>query len=484
MASTAKSVNVAQMRVLDANSSWFGVPVSELMENAGRAVAAEANKLGESFLVICGPGNNGGDGFAAARYLKAKPHVFYFWPPKGQEASENFAKAKNYHPVQITNLKNYDFGRALSMSDVVIDAIFGTGVKGKMPEPIRSIIQTINNSGKKVVSIDVPSGMDPDTGKVEDIAIIPTATISLHAVKKGLVGNKSAGQVIVAGIGISPKSETHVGKGDFQYGYPKRAENAHKGDAGRVLVVGGSKDYTGAPYFTAMAALKAGCDLSYVAAPKKVARKISILGPDLIVYPLDSEHSVSKSDVKEILSKKFDVLAIGNGLGDGKDAIEAAKETISKVSNAKKPIVIDGDGLKAAKPLLQKLGKNVVLTPHGGEFRMLFGMEPNEKNLMKAAGKCKCVILLKGPTDMIAQGKEIKDNESGNPYMSKGGTGDVLAGLCAGFLAQGVEPLKAACFAALVNGVAGDLAYSEESIALTASDVLARVGMAEKILLD
>ena len=476
-----ETVTVGQMCVLDANSAWFGVPVSQLMESAGRAVAAEANKLGESFVVVCGPGNNGGDGFACARYLKSKPRVFYFWPPHGAEASENFAKARNYHPIQITDRNNYDFARALAMSDVVIDAIFGTGAEGKIHEPVRGIIEAINSSGKKIVSIDVPSGMDPDTGKVEDIAVKPAVTVSLHAMKKGLAKSRSAGHVIVADIGIPPEAATHTGKGDFKYGYPKRKENAHKGDAGSVLVVGGSKEYTGAPYFAAMAALRAGCDLSYVAAPEEAAERIATLGPDLIVYPLDSEYYVQKSDVKDILTKRYDVLLIGNGLSDNKGGIEAAREIILK---SKKPAVIDGDGLKAARQVLPRLGRNVILTPHGGEFRMLFGIEPNEKNLRKAARKLKCVILLKGHVDMIAQGDKIRYNESGNPYMSKGGTGDVLAGLCAGYLAQGAEPFDAACFAALVNGVAGDIAYSEESVALTASDVLARIGMAEKMLLD
>jgi NAD(P)H-hydrate epimerase len=175
------------------------------------------------------------------------------------------------------------------------------------------------------------------------------------------------------------------------------------------------------------------------------------------------------------------VLCIGNGLGDKKETIEAAAEIIKQ---ATKPMVIDGDALKAAKALLPKLKEDVILTPHGGEFKMLFDVAPTEDSLKKAALKLKCTILLKGPVDMIAQGKNFRYNESGNPYMTKGGTGDVLAGLCAGYLAQGVEPFRAACFGALVNGVAGDLAYSEKSVSLLASDVLARVGSAERMLLE
>jgi len=469
------------MRILDANSAWFGVPVSELMENAGRAVAAEANKLGESFAIVCGPGNNGGDGFAAARYLKSKPKIFYFWHPRGNDAYSNFFKAKNYKPVQISEKTMPELEAALASSDVIIDAIFGTGGHGRIKEPFRSAIEAINRSKKKILSVDVPSGMDPDTGEAEDIYVKPDITICLHSVKPGLVKNKAAGKVIVADIGIHAKAYTHVGKGDFKFGYPRRKEDAHKGDSGRVLVVGGSGTYTGAPYFAAIAALKAGCDLSYVAAPKVPAMKISMMAPDLIVYPLDSEEHLYERDVAQILSKKFDVLCIGNGLGDKKETIEAASEVIKQTD---KPMVIDGDALKAAKALLPKLKENVILTPHGGEFKMLFDAAPTEESLKKVALKLKCTILLKGPVDMIAQGKNFKYNESGNPYMTKGGTGDVLAGLCAGYMAQGVEPFKAACFGALVNGVAGDLAYSEKSISLLASDVLARIGSAERMLLE
>ncbi len=483
------SMTIREMRALDANAVWFGTPVSELMENAGRAVAEEAGKLGSSFVIVCGSGNNGGDGFAAARHLKSKPRIFYLWKPKSAESQDNFEKAKNYRPAPLNENNLSELEKALSECDVVIDAIFGTGLRGRINTPAREAILLMNKAaeaGKKVVSVDAPSGMDPDTGKVEDVAVKPTVTVCLHAAKKGLVGNKAAGKIIVAGIGIPKKAETHVGKGDFKYSYPRRKDDAHKGGAGRVLVVGGSKEYTGAPYFTAMAALRAGCDLSYVAAPEEPAERIAVLGPDLIVYPLKSEYILSKPDVKAVLGllPKADVLCIGNGMGADPKSVVAAKAVITAAMKAKKTMVIDGDGLKAAKSLLLKLGGNAVLTPHAGEFKTLFGLEANEESLKKAAKKCKCIILLKGYVDMIAQNSDIKYNSSGNPYMSKGGTGDVLAGLCSGFLAQGVTPFNAACFAALVNGVAGDIAYSEKSIALTASDVLDCVPMAERILLE
>ena len=475
------SVTALQMKILDANSEWFGVPVIQLMEAAGRGIAKEANKMGKSFVIICGPGNNGGDGFAAARYLSAKPKIFFLAIPKTPEAYDNFVRAKNYKPILFTkdNLKEVE--EAIQKADVVIDSLFGTGIYGKISEPVRSVIELINKHAKNVLAVDVPTGLDIDTGKVPDIAVKADITVALHAAKGGLLKNsKYTGQVKIVDIGIHPDAYTHIGKGDFKFGYSARKDNAHKGDAGRVFVVGGSKNYTGAPYFAAMAALRAGCDLSYVAAPEEPAERIATLGPDLIVYPLKSEYTIAKSDVKDILSKDFDVLCIGNGLGNNKESLEAAKTIISKT---KKPMVIDGDALGAIKELLPKLGKNVILTPHAGEFKRLFGIAASEKNLKKLAAKYKCAIILKGSTDIIAQGKEIKYNDSGTPYMSKGGTGDVLAGLCAGFMAQGITSFKAACFAALVNGVAGEIAYEDESIGMTASDVLHYIGLAEKMLL-
>lgn len=476
-----ETLTVAQMRILDENSAWFGVSAMQLMESAGKAVAAEANKLGESFVVVCGPGNNGGDGFSASRHLKSRPKVFYLHRPKTQEAYENVLRARNYKPFSITPETIKALDKAIRESDVIIDAIFGTGVKAPVIDPAKSVIQMINRSKKAVVSVDVPSGMDPDTGEIADIAVKPTVTVALHAAKKGVSRSGAAGKIVTAPIGIPEKAYTHIGKGDFKFGFPKRADDSHKGDSGRVLVVGGSKSYTGAPYFTAMAALRAGCDLSYVAAPKGASEKIAAMGPDLITYPLSFFDEIHTDDVKEILSKRFDVLCIGNGMGDKKSTLDAAAEIIAETS---KPMVIDADGLKAAKPLLEDLGKNVILTPHAGEFEALFGLEPTEANLRKAAGRYKPVILLKGHVDMIAQGNKMKYNDSGNAYMAKGGTGDVLAGLCAGFMAQGVDPFMSASFAALVNGVAGDLAYADESIALTASDLLSKVGKAEKMLFE
>ena len=481
------TINWREMKIADANSEWFGVSVKDLMENAGSGAADIANHMGKSFLVMCGPGNNGGDGFVAARHLKSKPKIFYFKKPRSEEALLNFEKARNYQPVLLSKENLDDLKSALKECDVVIDAIFGTGIKGRVREPIRSVIGMINRSKKKVVAIDVPTGLNPDTRKVSDIAVKANVTVALHKAKAGLMKNKEVvGKIEVVDIGIPEKAESHVGKGDVKFNLPFREKDAHKGQAGKVLVVGGSKNYTGAPYFVAVAALRAGCDLSYVAAPKAAANRIATMAPDVIVYPLVSEDYVTIKDVKEILGEDFDALAIGNGMGAEENSLEATRDIVKKAKNA----VVDGDGLKAVSSIVGKLKENVVLTPHAGEFKLLFGSEPSKnledriKNVKKACKTTKAVVLLKGPVDIICQKGNVKLNETGNPFMAKGGTGDILAGLCAGFMAQGVGPFKAASMAAFVNGLAGNLAYSEKSISMISSDALDQIGSVMKFIMD
>ncbi|MBN2518819.1 MAG: NAD(P)H-hydrate dehydratase [Candidatus Altiarchaeota archaeon] len=483
-----ESVGWKEMRILDANSEWFGVTVKELMENAGGGVADIANRMGDSFVIICGPGNNGGDGFAAARHLKSKPRIFYLKRPRSEEALLNFEKARNYNPVLVTQKNLDELKAALEQCDVVIDAIFGTGITGRIREPARSVIRLVNDSKRKVIAIDIATGIDPDTGRISDIAVKADVTVALHRVKTGSLKNKKiSGKIELVDIGIPEKAETHVGRGDVKFNLPFRERDAHKGQAGKVLVVGGSERYTGAPYFAAMAALKAGCDLSYFTGPACAADRIAVMAPDVIVYPLGSERHLAKGDVKEVLKRDCDVIVVGNGLGAEKETVEAVLDLVKK---AKKPLVIDGDGLKAVSQVLKGLKENVVLTPHSGEFKTIFGSQPPRdlekriESIKRACKKTKAVVLLKGSVDIICQKGSVKLNETGNPFMAKGGTGDVLAGLCAGFIAQGVEPLKATYMAAFVNGLAGNVAYSEKSISMLASDVLGQISSVMKFLVD
>jgi NAD(P)H-hydrate epimerase len=261
---------------------------------------------------------------------------------------------------------------------------------------------------------------------------------------------------------------------------PRRKKTAHKGDSGRVLVIGGGP-YTGAPAFTGMAAMRSGVDLTYVATPEPAAIPVSIYSPNIIVKPLNGE-VLSEEHVDWLLnfSKGVDVVAIGPGLGSARETTAAVQSIIQKVTV---PLVIDADAIGACglSPRILKK-KTGVITPHAGEFRKLTGKAVPEADLEKrktmvkeAAYKLKMTILLKGPTDVISDGSYVKINRVHHDAMTVGGTGDVLTGVVAGMIAQKAKPFAAARIGAFVTGVAGNLAFEERSYGLLASDLIEKI---------
>lgn len=236
-----------------------------------------------------------------------------------------------------------------------------------------------------------------------------------------------------------------------------RVQGAHKGDYGRILVVGGSKEYVGAPALVGMAALASGADLVTIAAPEKVAWAINAISTNLITRKLDGEYLVpAHVDAIVKMLPRFDCVVIGNGLGEQKETIEAVKELFKKIVD--KPIVVDADAFKA-----KTVPKKAVLTPHSREFensglgKALSDLQKRKEAVLAAAKNLRTTILLKGPVDVISDGKRLEENRTHNPEMTVGGTGDTLAGILATFLAQSQKPFESACAAAWVNGMAGDL---------------------------
>jgi NAD(P)H-hydrate epimerase len=261
---------------------------------------------------------------------------------------------------------------------------------------------------------------------------------------------------------------------------PGRRKDAHKGDAGRILVIGGGP-YTGAPAFTGMAAMRSGVDLAFVATPEPAALPVSIYSPNIIVKALRGD-VFSEEHVDDLLSfsKDIDVVAIGPGLGDAKETVVAVQKFISKCD---RPMVIDADAIRAcgAKPQILR-GKAGVITPHAGEFKKLTGKSvPAEdqnarmKMVEDAASKLRMTIVLKGAVDVISDGGSVKLNRTGNNAMTVGGTGDVLTGTIAGMLAQKTTPFVAGRIGAFVVGLAGDLAYEEKSYGMLATDVIDKI---------
>ncbi len=251
----------------------------------------------------------------------------------------------------------------------------------------------------------------------------------------------------------------------------QREPDAKKGDFGRLLVIGGSKMYTGAPALAALAALYSGCDIAVIAAPKRAADICASISPNMITYPLEGD-ILEERHIKEIesLIDKSDALIIGPGLG----CDEKTKKAVLKIlENTQKPTVIDADALKAItgeKEILK--GKPFIITPNRGEFKILIGIELSKENARSYAKEIDCVVLAKGPIDIITDGKKTQENNTGNPYMTVGGTGDVLAGVAGALLARGVELFDAASLAALITGRAGDITAAAFGESLTATDLI------------
>jgi NAD(P)H-hydrate epimerase len=466
-----------EINVLDRNSEFHGVPTIKLMENAGEAVANVLQKKfdlsGKKVLVICGTGNNGGDGFVAARYLSELCRVQVVLARSVEEissgiATKNFARIEDEVDVVDSASK---LGVLIRGSDIIVDALLGIGISGKVREPYRSIIKKVNASKKPVVSIDVPSGLGAD------LAIRPTITVALHDRKEGQ-NKENSGQILVRSIGIPEEAERYAGPGEFVY-YPIPEEESHKGDNGRVLVVGGGP-FTGAPALVGLAAYRIGADLVHIATPKNVHDVVASFSPNFIVHPLSSDNLVL-DDIPDIKkeSKKVEAIVIGPGLGTDEETMEAVRQLIKTIDL---PCAIDADGITAVAQDPTCLKKSMgVLTPHSSEFKklsrskMLKGLDGQIKQVASLAKSTKFTILKKGSTDIISDGKRTKLNQTGNQAMTVGGTGDVLAGIVGGLLSKGVEPYNAARMGAFASGHAGDLAFREKSYGMMPMDVVEQI---------
>lgn len=461
-----------EVRILDINSAYLGISTLRLMENAGNAVAncvRKEFKKASRIAVFCGRGNNGGDGFVAARQLAAVGLTVGVFLVEPDELITSEIAKLNYHKVR--NLARPSSEFKSSDWDVIVDAMLGVGIKGKVKEPYSSIIRKLNQSRRPTVAVDVPSGWP------EQPAVKPTITVTFHAPKVGMKPSE-CGRIIVADIGIPDEAQKYVGPGEFFY-YPRPGADSHKGDNGRVLVVGGGP-FTGAPALTGMAAMYSGADLAHVAVPAPAAVPVACYSPNIIVHPLSSDVLVAQdgSKIKD-LAKKCDAMVIGPGLGDDKRTESAVAEIIKA---CQLPLVVDADALAAVRKDPKIVGKkNAILTPHRGEFEKLSGAKCSEdvgkraEQVTKVAKKFGVTLLVKGSVDVISDGDRFALNRTGNEAMTVGGTGDVLSGICGCFLSKGMDPFHAACLAAFINGAAGDIAFQEKGYGILATDVAARI---------
>ena len=500
------------MMVTDYNCEYLGLSRLCLMESAGKSLAEEVGKIAVytfakpvKVVIFTGSGGNGGDGFVAARYLLNRGYDVDIYMLKdnihSHEALVNFEILQNMKPrlsrLNIFNLKtsedisNCEVAKSNDSDFVIVDGLLGTGIKGKLQTNIKRAIEIINESKGVTISVDVPSGMDPLTGQVDDLAVVPDYTISFHKIKTGVrnADEEDVGGLVTADIGIPIEAEYFINYGDFLR-LKNRKSSSHKGNNGRLLIVGGNKDYSGAPAIAGMAAIGAGADLVYVASPQKSAEAIKSTSPDLIVKALEGDKlSVNHADEILKLSENADAVLIGPGAGIDDETSKLFNILVTKI---KKPIVLDADALKQVESSLIKNREDIILTPHIFEFKSFFKIEKDLKldidsydfgevdsnisEFQQITRQIKGSVIVKGQYDLILSGTRFKINKSGNAGMTVGGTGDALAGIATGLLSQGLGAFDSACLAVFINGLAGDEAFSEKGNGFSATDLVSYIG--------
>jgi hydroxyethylthiazole kinase-like uncharacterized protein yjeF len=478
------------MRALETNSEYYGVSRLQLMETAGGNVAYEiASRFKPTktrVSIFCGQGGNGGDGFVTARHLTCLGfEVEVILAGKASSIRDDSARF-NWLALQplgktLTIHEVYDSTLIPNVkAEVVVDALLGVGLKGKLRPPIMQSVEKINATKAFRVAVDVPTGIDSDSGEAVGNAVRADLTVTFYKAKPGLAKARDyTGEVVVKDIGLPPEFERFAGPGDVPLAVKSRLPEAHKGTFGKLLVVGGSTVFSGAPALVAMAALRVGVDIVFVAAPEKTAYAISSMSPSLITIKLKGKHlSSANMPALKKQAESATAVVVGPGLGLHSETRAATMELVELLEEIGTPLLLDADGLKAFSEFKRKMKMPLVLTPHAREYEIMTEKKlPNDfeeraEEVQGAARKLGATILLKGPTDIISDGERLKFNFSGNPGMTVGGTGDVLSGVVGGLLAMEVDTFRAAVAGAFINGAAGDFVRTEKGYHMTPTDIL------------
>jgi NAD(P)H-hydrate epimerase len=472
-----------------------GVPSLDLMERAGAALADLATELAPTgpVAVVCGGGNNGGDGFVAARLLREA----------GREVrvavTTELAKFKGDAKANLDRLPGdapvpFD-GTMLHGAAVAVDAILGTGFSGEVREPARSAIVALSRADVPVVACDVPSGVDASTGEVEDVAVRAAATVTFHRAKPGLwiaPGKDHAGLLRVVDIGIPAGEPVAPGVGLITpaaaRAVPRRGAASTKFSSGHVLVVGGSTGLTGAPCLAAEGAMRAGAGYVTCCVPASLNAVFEQRLLEVMTIPLpDQDGHLAEDGIDRVLEesdRRGGALVVGPGFGKA-DAATAFARALAQ--RAEVPVVLDADGLNAHAGRLDDLARRsapTILTPHAGELGRLLEVESKdvgERRLHHARGAARrsgAIVVLKGDDTLVADpGLKVGVSPGGAPALATAGTGDVLSGVIAAMLAKGLEPFEAACVGVRVHLDAGRRAARDRTAeSIIASDVIDALG--------
>ena len=467
------------------------IPSLELMERAGEGLArviAEHVPAGR-IAVVCGKGNNGGDGLVAARLLRAagrEVDVLLVWPAQwlSEDATAMLQRLPGPEPVA------YD-AALLGRAHGIVDALLGTGSSGAPKDPVAGVIADINGARAKVVAADVPSGVDASTGEVAGEAIRAAATAAFHRAKPGLwiaPGKAYAGAVSVVDIGIpggAPgEADAALVNGGVMRDMPRRGTDSTKFTSGNVVVIGGSRGLTGAPCMAALAAMRAGAGYVTVAAPASLELSFTVRLLEAMLVGLPEDDGALSPEALEPAVKaigRADAVVLGPGLGRTAGAQALVRELIGRVDV---PLVIDADGLNALAGRLEDLRHRrwpTVLTPHAGELGRLLEVDSQDvaarrlHHATAAAARSKALVVLKGDdTLVVAPAGRVAISRGGAPALATAGTGDVLSGVIGAMLAKGLRAPHAACAGVYAHLRAGQLAAAPHGPdGVIASDVIA-----------
>ena len=495
-----KVSTVGQMRNLDKSAmEEFGISTDLLMENAGQAVYfVILNEFGikkKRFVVFCGIGNNGGDGLVVARKIHSnggEVKVFLL----GDEAKFEGVAKRNFEivsklPIEISNVASIDsIKSAVLHSDAIVDAIFGTGLAREVNGIYNDVIQLINESQKTVFSIDIPSGINGDTGEMMGIAVKADYTVTFGLPKIGNMlypGYDHCGKLYVSHISFPPSlydADSIKVATNNPIELPRRDKEAHKGDFGEVLFIAGASSYLGAPYFSALSFLKAGGGYSRLATPLSISPFLANKGSEIVFVPQKETSSGSmaleNNDRLLELSQGGDMVVMGPGISLNEETQELVRGLALEIE---KPLLVDGDGNTAISKdieLIKKRKSQTILTPHLGEMSRIAKMEISEINrnkvgvLQETAKDLNAIIVLKGAHSLIGYPDgTVFINLSGNPGMATAGSGDVLTGTIAAMFGLGLALPDAVRMGVFMHGLAGDLAAKDKGEdGITAQDIM------------
>ncbi len=518
-----KIVSCEQMRDMDKRAIFGGTPGVELMERAGTGLVSVLNEeipevVKKKFIIFVGSGNNGGDGLVVARKLKelgAQVRVALLAEEEEMKedtkANLTRARAAEIDTILVKEISPERIREEISRSDIIVDAIFGTGFSGTIEGIAKDTIEAINGSKKYVVACDIPSGVNGDTGEVGGICVASDLTVTFAYPKRGLFlypGYRFTGGIRVVNIGVAGEGLLSrwnmITSSEIRDILPKRRKDAHKKDFGHVLVLAGSCGMTGAATLACQGALRVGAGLVTLGIPESLNAIMEVKVTEVMTLPLPetAEKSLSEKGVGEILDfierRKVDIIVLGPGLSTNRNTGKLVKNLLNKVDL---PCVLDADGINllVGEASLAEAKAKIIITPHPGELARLLGRKTEEiqRNRIRYASQFSrennLICVLKGYQTVVAKGDDIYINPLGNPGMASGGTGDVLSGMIGGLAGQlrlsetekKDSLLSAAVCGVYLHSLAGDLAKGVKGeMSLIASDIVDNIPEAIRKVLE